>query len=156
MVGKIPDSILVHACAGLKGADDDFCGGLLYKCISVLYFRGIVAQKAKSKKREENPERVAILEELKATAEKLGVKVREERLLREVGYQVRSGLCRVGDEQVFFLDRSLPVDSQIDVLIDELAERETDQVYLSPVTRNLLDLAARGGVGDNGESETRR
>ncbi len=110
----------------------------------------------KRKKQDENPEQAAILEELKAAAEKLGMVVREEKLLREVGYRVRSGLCRVGDDRVFFLDRTLPIESQIDVLVDELAACETDQVYMSPATRTLLERAARKGTSENGESETQR
>jgi len=107
------------------------------------------------KKPVAKPGQSAILEELKAVAAKLGMKVREEKLLREVGYRVRSGRCRVGDDQVIFLDRNAPAESQIDVLIDELAAKEIDQVYLSPATRDLLDRAARREMSENGEGEAR-
>src|SRR5512143_1486886 len=83
----------------------------------------------------------ALLEELKAAAERLGLRVREEHLLREVGYRVRSGSCRVNDAQVIFIDRGLPIHAQIDVLIDELAGRALDTVYLSPAARTLLERA---------------
>ena len=82
------------------------------------------------------------MEELKTAAEKLGLAVREERLLREVGYHVRSGSCRVRDEEVVFLDRSLSVSAQIDVLVEELAGRSLDSIYLSPAARALLESAA--------------
>lgn len=107
----------------------------------------------KAKKQDPKPEQLAVLEELKAAAAKLGLKVREEKLLREVGYRVRSGRCRVGEEQVIFLDRNAPPESQIDVLIDELASREIDHVYLSPATRNLISRAARREIGDHGEGD---
>ena len=94
-----------------------------------------------------------MLEELKTAAEKLGMKVREERLLREVGYRVRSGRCRVGEDQVIFLDRNTPAESQIDVLIDELASRDIDQVYLSPAARSLLDRAAQREAIEDGEGD---
>lgn len=110
------------------------------------YFRRTVAvtlkRKKQKEKRPDSPEQVALLEELKGVAEKLGIVVREERLLREVGYRVRSGRCRVGEEEVIFLDRNLPIDSHIDVMIDELAVRGYEDVYLSPATRSLLDRAA--------------
>lgn len=96
----------------------------------------------KRKKAAEKPGQTAILDELKAVAAKLGLVVREEKLLREVGYRVRSGRCRVGEDQVIFLDRNTPAESQIDVLIDELAAHQVDRVYLSPATRALLDRAA--------------
>ncbi len=99
-------------------------------------------RKKQKEKRPDSPEQVALLEELKGVAEKLGIVVREERLLREVGYRVRSGRCRVGEEEVIFLDRNLPIDSHIDVMIDELAVRGYEDVYLSPATRSLLDRAA--------------
>lgn len=87
-------------------------------------------------------EQLALLEELKTVATHLGFEVREEKLLREVGYRVRSGSCRVREAHVILLDRGLPPAAQIDVLVDELAGRPLDDVYLSPVARRLLDRAA--------------
>ena len=88
-------------------------------------------------------EQLALLEELKNVATHLGFEVREEKLLREVGYRVRSGSCRVRDARVIFLDRGLPPSAQIDILVDELAGRPLDEVYLSPAARRLLDRAVR-------------
>ncbi len=97
----------------------------------------------------------ALLDELKAVAEKLGLRVREEPLLREVGYRVRSGRCRLRDDELLLLDRALPVSAQIDVLVDELAGRPLGDVYLSPVARGLVERAAAKGPRD-GEREARR
>ncbi|MGH3056010.1 MAG: hypothetical protein ACRDL7_13635 [Gaiellaceae bacterium] len=88
-------------------------------------------------------EQLALLEELKAVATRLGFEVREEKLLREIGYRVRSGSCRVHAAHVIFLDRGLPPSAQIDILVDELAGRPLDEVYLSPAARRLLDRAMR-------------
>jgi len=96
--------------------------------------------------KQESSVQLALLEELKNTAEKLGLAVREERLLREVGYRVRSGSCRVRDEEVLFLDRGLPASAQIDVLVEELAGRPLDDIYLSPAARALLERAAAKGT----------
>lgn len=87
-------------------------------------------------------EQLALLEELKTVATRLGFEVREEKLLREVGYRVRSGSCRVREAQLIFLDRGLPPSAQIDILVDELAGRRLDDVYLSPAARRLLDRVA--------------
>lgn len=84
----------------------------------------------------------ALVDELKAAAEKLGLRVREERLLREVGYRVRSGGCRLREDQIIFLERGLPASAQIDVLVDEIAGRSVDDLYLSPAARALLERAA--------------
>ena len=96
---------------------------------------------------------LTILDELKAAAERLGLRVREERLLREVGYRVRSGSCRVGDEQIIFLERDLPVSAQIDILADELALRSLDEVYLSPAARALVERTILKATSGNGGSE---
>ena len=86
-------------------------------------------------------EQLALLEELKAVATRLGFEVREEKLLREVGYRVRSGSCRVHDTNLILLDRGLPPNAQIDILVDELAGKPLDDLYLSPAARRLLERA---------------
>jgi hypothetical protein len=86
-------------------------------------------------------EQLALLEELKGAAARLGFEVREEKLLREVGYRVRSGSCRVGERHVILLDRGLSPSAQIDILVDELAGRPLEDVYLSPAARRLLERA---------------
>lgn len=83
-----------------------------------------------------------LLEELKQLAGQLGFEVRQEKLLREVGYHVRSGSCRVRDTNIILLDRTLPVNAQIDVLVEELSGSRFDDVYLSPEARRLLEGAA--------------
>lgn len=101
----------------------------------------------------ESAAREALLEEFKAVAEKLGLKIREERLLREVGYRVRSGSCRVGEDQIVFLERGLPASTQLDILVEVLAGRPLDAMYLSPAARALLERAATKSGLDNGGSE---
>jgi hypothetical protein len=86
----------------------------------------------------------ALCEELKEVARRIGVQVREEILLREVGYRVRSGLCRVHGEDVIFLDRSLSPEERLQVLLDGLAGRDVETVYLTPALRRLLER--RGSV----------
>ena len=81
----------------------------------------------------------ALCEELKEVAVRLGVQVREEHLLREVGYRVRSGLCRVHGEEVIFVDRTLPPDERVQVLVEGLAGRDVETLYLSPALRRLLE-----------------
>ena len=79
-------------------------------------------------------------------ARRLGVEVREEALLREVGYHVRSGGCRVRGEEVIFLDRTLTAAERVAVLLDQLAGRDVETLYLTPALRRLLERrsGARG------------
>jgi hypothetical protein len=106
-----------------------------------------------AKEKREREREAVLLEELKAAVEKLGVQIREERLLREVGYRVRSGSCRVRDGQYLFLERDLPISAQIDVLVDELANRSLEDIYLSPAARTLVERAAMKGAPPDGGSE---
>jgi len=65
--------------------------------------------------------------------------VREDSFLREVGYRVRSGLCRVHGEEVIFVERTLPPEERVQVLLEGLAGRDVEALYLSPVLRRLLE-----------------
>ncbi len=85
----------------------------------------------------------ALCEELKAVAARLGVQVREEVLLREVGYRVRSGACRVRGDDVVFLDRNLPPDERVQILLEALAGRDVETVYLTPALRRLIERRPR-------------
>jgi len=87
-------------------------------------------------------DQTTLLDELKRVAEGLGFQVRQEKLLREVGYRVRSGSCRVRDRRVIIVDRTLSLEAQIDVLVDELAGEALDDTFLSPHARYLIERAA--------------
>ncbi len=95
-----------------------------------------MAEKATSKRAERERN---LLEELKTVALGLGIRVREEKLLREVGYRVRSGACRLRETDLVLLERGLPPSVQIEVLADVLAGRAVEAVYLSPAARRLLE-----------------
>lgn len=91
-----------------------------------------------------------LCEELKTLAERLGLRVREEVLLREVGYYARSGTCRVRGQEVLFVDRSLPITERVAVLTDELRQRDLNGVYVSPALRRLLEC----GKGEEGPEDS--
>jgi hypothetical protein len=80
----------------------------------------------------------SMVEELKGAARALGLEVREEELLREVGYRVHSGACRVGDRRVILLDRALGPAERVDVLCAALAGYDLEHVFLSPALRARL------------------
>jgi hypothetical protein len=68
----------------------------------------------------------ARLQELIGAAKQKNIEVRTEKLLREVGYRVRSGRCRVMGQNVILLDRDAPLGDQIDVLASALADENSD------------------------------
>jgi hypothetical protein len=79
-----------------------------------------------------------LLERLKEIAVASGLEVREERLLREVGYSVRSGVCKVSDQEVLLLDRNATPAERIEVLCSLLAERDLDSVFIEPELRRTI------------------
>lgn len=83
----------------------------------------------------------ALIAELENAVEAVGIRVRRERLMREVGYHVRSGLCRVEGEEVLFLDHDLGPDDAIELLAVVLSERDLSAVEMSPEARRLLARA---------------
>lgn len=79
-----------------------------------------------------------MVEELTRVAREVGFDVREEELLRDVGYRPRSGTCRLGEQDVLLMDRKLSGPERIEVLCSALAERDLEQVFLSPALRALI------------------
>jgi hypothetical protein len=47
-----------------------------------------------------------------------GVNIKLEKLTRGSGFRVRSGLCSIKGEDVFFVDKNLAPDQQLSVLVD--------------------------------------
>ena len=65
----------------------------------------------------------ARLHELIVAARGMNIQVRTEKLLRETGYRVHSGRCRVKGQDVILIDRDTPIGDQIEFLTNELAKR---------------------------------
>ena len=74
------------------------------------------------------------LQELISAAKQMNIEVRTEKLLRDIGYRVRSGRCRVNRQELILIDRDAPISDQIDFLSAELAkgQREATQPELPP------------------------
>ena len=90
-------------------------------------------------RRSSHPTRAeTLLRELKDAASRCGIVVREERLLREVGYRVYGGRCRVRGRDTVFLDRSHPPAQRVETLLASLAGEDLGQAALSARLRRLL------------------
>ena len=116
--------------------------GPLYK-VSGGHYKELVHREEGSSSSKRAPHRSrwkveVLLEELKTLATRIGLAVREEKLLREIGYHVRSGACRIRDQNLILIDRDLPPASRLEVLLEELARRDLGDVYLSPELRRML------------------
>lgn len=94
----------------------------------------------------------ALLEELKEVATQLGFVLREEKLLRDATYHVRSGECRLRDRRMILLDRAAPAAAQLDTLVEILAQASLDGIDLSPEVWALLRGAARRRLLESGKA----
>ena len=67
------------------------------------------------------------LQALILSAKELNIQVRTEKLLREAGYRIKSGSCRVKGQHLILIDRNASIGDQIDFLASELAERKNSK-----------------------------
>jgi hypothetical protein len=79
-----------------------------------------------------------LVDELEQLAQRCGIEVRHERLLREIGYRARSGSCKVKEKNLVILDRTLAPAEQVEILADALRAQDLESLYLSPAARRLL------------------
>ena len=79
-----------------------------------------------------------LVTELEELAQRCGIEVRHEKLLREIGYRARSGSCKLKDKNLVILDRTLAPADQVEILADALRGQDLESQYLSPAARRLL------------------
>jgi hypothetical protein len=82
-----------------------------------------------------------LIDELSLAARQLGLEVRRERILREVGYRARGGICRFRDRDLIILDREMAPAEQVEILADALRGHDLEALYLSPAARRLVEVA---------------
>jgi hypothetical protein len=83
-----------------------------------------------------------LVDELIEAAERLGLTVRREKLLREVGYRARGGACRLREENLVIIDRDQPPHEQLEILAEALRGRDLEAVYLSPEVRRIVQAGS--------------
>jgi len=79
-----------------------------------------------------------LVDELCEAAERVGLVVRREKILREIGYRVRGGACRLREKNLVIIDRDMAPAEQLEVLADALRSRDLESVYLSPAARQVV------------------
>ena len=79
-----------------------------------------------------------LADELAEVAKRVGLEVRRERILREVGYRARGGACRLREKDLIIIDREMPPAEQVEMLAEALRTRDLEELYLSPAARRLL------------------
>lgn len=81
-----------------------------------------------------------VLEHLEDLARKLGIEVVHQRLGTE-DYSSEGGLCKVKGRYKVLLDRSDPMERQIQILAKALSSLDRDHVYVLPLVREMLERA---------------
>jgi hypothetical protein len=79
-----------------------------------------------------------VLEHLEDLAERLGVEIVYQKLGEEE-FPVRGGLCKINGTYKVFIDRSKAVEDQIKILVRGLSFFDTEEVYLFPYIREMLN-----------------
>ena len=80
------------------------------------------------------------LQELIGAAKRMNIEVRTEKLLRDVGYRVRSGRCYLNGQELILIDRDAPISDQVDFLSAELARRQGEHPLLEPESPNTAGV----------------
>ena len=79
-----------------------------------------------------------LVDELCEAAERVGLVVRREKILREIGYRVRGGACRLREKNLVIIDRDMAPAEQLEVLAEALRSRDLESLYLSPAARQVV------------------
>jgi hypothetical protein len=83
-----------------------------------------------------------VLDQLEDLAETLGVEVVYERLAEE-DLRPKGGLCRVRGQPKVFVDQSESIERRIEILARALSSFNTEDIFLLPQIREILDKARR-------------
>ncbi|HXN13990.1 MAG TPA: hypothetical protein VN865_12830 [Candidatus Acidoferrales bacterium] len=81
-----------------------------------------------------------IVEELAEAAQRVGLEVRREKIMREIGYRARGGACRLRDKNLVIIDRDQPAAEQLEVIAEALRSRDLESLYLSPAARRVVHI----------------
>jgi hypothetical protein len=83
-----------------------------------------------------------VLEYLEDLAERLGVEIVYQKL-GEDDFSVKGGLCKINGTFKIFIDRSKSLEDQITIVAQGLSSFDTEEVYLFPYIRDILEKARR-------------
>lgn len=89
-----------------------------------------------------------VLMELEALAEKLGIQVIQERLPKS-----RSGLCRLRDQHMLFIERNLEEEEKVQVMAEALSRFPLDNTQMLPGIRQMLEDYSHSEEGADWSAE---
>ena len=102
-----------------------------------------------------------LYQELKDLAEKIGIHVSEQNFRITTGIRVKSGFCKVKDQDYCIIDKHLKLNKKIETLAECLTENAAEAietVFMIPAIREYMERFGgikpkhHGGVGDSPEA----
>ncbi|MCJ7772078.1 MAG: hypothetical protein MUP22_02975 [Desulfobacterales bacterium] len=79
-----------------------------------------------------------IYQELKNISEKLGVSVFEKNF-KDTGIKVKSGFCRVKDEDRFIIDKNKNFNKKVRILASFISTLNHEDIYVIPTVRETIE-----------------
>jgi len=86
-----------------------------------------------------------LYQHLKDLAEKLEIIVTEKNF-RNAGIHVKSGMCNVEGKDLFIIDKHKSVRDKVEILSEGLSKISTEDLYVIPAVREILDKHAENKV----------
>jgi len=81
-----------------------------------------------------------ILQYLEDLAFRLGIEIVNEKL-GGTDFYTKGGLCKVRGSYKIFMDPAVPIEDRIEILARSLSSFHTEEVYLLPLIREILEKA---------------
>ncbi|NOY78588.1 MAG: hypothetical protein GXO76_12030 [Calditrichaeota bacterium] len=73
-----------------------------------------------------------LLQEMEGLLEQLSIPVRYER------GSFKGGLCRLNNDQIFIINKNLPLEQKLQIFREELERIDLEDIFIRPVLRNYL------------------
>lgn len=78
------------------------------------------------------------LEDLKAVAAKLSIEIRYSDL-RDNEFSIQSGYCKLKNKDMIILDKTLPAEEEIHIILKVLETFDLENVFIVPWVRERLE-----------------
>ncbi len=73
-----------------------------------------------------------LIQEIEALLEQLSIPIRYEK------GNFKGGLCRINDEQLFILNKNLPLEQKLQIFREELTHLDLENIFIRPILREYL------------------
>tara|TARA_B100001123_G_scaffold384593_1_gene457472 strand:- start:244 stop:531 length:288 start_codon:yes stop_codon:yes gene_type:complete len=79
------------------------------------------------------------IEDLKSVAEKLAIEIKITNL-SDQEFHIKSGYCKLNEKNLIFIDKSLSLKEQTEVILHALKNFDINNIYVAPWIRELIEI----------------